>query len=154
MYFRGMKKVVPGALVEVAYTLHADGPDGEELEVCTEEAPFMFRLGEDEALEAFEQVLLEKREGEPFEVLIACDDAYGKETEDAVLALPKETFKVDGKIDLEVMKPGEVVPMEDGEGQEIIGVVVEVEQDVVYVDFNHPLAGLDLHFEGVVVAIH
>ena len=51
MYFRGMKKVVPGALVEVAYTLHADGPDGEELEVCTEEAPFMFRLGEDEALE-------------------------------------------------------------------------------------------------------
>ena len=66
MYFRGMKKVVPGALVEVAYTLHADGPDGEELEVCTEEAPFMFRLGEDEALEAFEQALLEKREGEPF----------------------------------------------------------------------------------------
>ncbi|MEC8401628.1 MAG: FKBP-type peptidyl-prolyl cis-trans isomerase, partial [Bacteroidota bacterium] len=108
-----MKKVVPGALVEVAYTLHADGPDGEELEVCTEEAPFMFRLGEDEALEAFEQALLEKREGEPFEVLIACDDAYGQETEDAVLALPKETFKVDGKIDLKVMKPGEVVPMED-----------------------------------------
>ena len=52
------------------------------------------------------------------------------------------------------MKPGEVVPMEDDEGQEIIGVVVEVEQDVVHVDFNHPLAGLDLHFEGVVVAIH
>ena len=114
----------------------------------------MFRLGEDEALEAFEQALLEKREGEPFEVLIACDDAYGQETEDAVLALPKETFKVDGKIDLEVMKPGEVVPMEDDEGQEIIGVVVEVGQDVVHVDFNHPLAGLDLHFEGVVVAIH
>ena len=105
MYFRCMKKIVPGALVEVAYTLHADGPDGEELEVCTEEAPFMFRLGEDEALEAFEHALLEKREGEPFEVLIACEDAYGQETEEAVLALPKETFKVDGKIDLEVMKP-------------------------------------------------
>ena len=93
MYFRCMKKVVPGALVEVAYTLHADGPDGEELEVCTEEAPFMFRLGEDEALEAFEQALLEKREGEPFEVLIACDDAYGQETEDAVLACPKRPSK-------------------------------------------------------------
>ena len=43
-----------------------------------------------------------------------------------MLALVKETFKVDGKIDLKVMKPGEVVPMEDDEGQEIIGVVVEV----------------------------
>ena len=37
--------------------------------------------------------------------------------------------------------------------QLFVGVVVEIEADVVHVDFNHPLAGLDLHFEGVVVAI-
>ena len=60
---------------------------------------------------------------------------------------------VDGKLDEEVMKPGEVVPLEDDEGNELIGVVVEVEAHAVHVDFNHPLAGLDLHFEGVVVAI-
>ena len=67
--------------------------------------------------------------------------------------ISEKTFKVDGKIDHEVMKPGEVVPLEDDEGQEIIGVVVEVDSDLVYVDVNHPLAGLDLHFEGVVVSI-
>ena len=60
---------------------------------------------------------------------------------------------IDGKIDEEVMQVGEVVPMEDDEGNELVGVVVEIEADVVHVDFNHPLAGLDLHFEGVVVAI-
>jgi FKBP-type peptidyl-prolyl cis-trans isomerase SlyD len=70
-----------------------------------------------------------------------------------VVALPKSTFMVDGKLDEEVMQVGEVVPMEDDQGNELVGVVVEVESDVVYVDFNHPLAGLDLHFEGVVVAV-
>ena len=148
-----MKHVETGALVEVAYTLRAHGPEGEELETCTEEAPFVFRMGQEEALEAFEQGLMGKREGEPFELLIACDDAYGDETDEAIVALPKETFMVDGTLDEEVMKPGEVVPLEDDEGNELIGVVVEVEANAVHVDFNHPLAGLDLHFEGVVVAI-
>ena len=148
-----MKQVERTSLVEVAYTLRADGPKGEELETCTEEAPFVFRMGGEEALEAFEQRLLGKKAGEPFSFVIACEDAYGDETEEAILALPKETFMVDGKIDEEVMKPGEVVPLEDDEGNELIGVVVELEGDVVHVDFNHPLAGLDLHFEGVIVAL-
>jgi FKBP-type peptidyl-prolyl cis-trans isomerase SlyD len=148
-----MKHVEVGSLVEVAYTLRANGPEGEELETCTEEAPFVFKVGEDEVLEAFEQGLMGKREGEPFELHIACDDAYGEETEEAIVPLPKDTFMVDGEIDEEVLQVGEVVPMEDEEGNELVGVVVEIEGDVVHVDFNHPLAGLDLHFEGVIVAI-
>ena len=148
-----MKQVERTSLVEVAYTLRADGPKGEELETCTEESPFVFRMGGEEALEAFEQRLLGKKAGEPFSFVIACEDAYGDETEEAIVALPKKTFMVDGKIDEEVMKPGEVVPLEDDEGNELIGVVVELEGDVVHVDFNHPLAGLDLHFEGVIVAL-
>ena len=148
-----MKQVERTSLVEVAYTLRADGPKGEELETCTEEAPFVFRMGGEEALEAFEQRLLGKKAGEPFSFVIACEDAYWDETEEAIVALPKKTFMVDGKIDEEVMKPGEVVPLEDDEGNELIGVVVELEGDVVHVDFNHPLAGLDLHFEGVIVAL-
>ena len=41
----------------------------------------------------------------------------------------------------------------EGDGVEDDGEEVEVEGDVVHVDFNHPLAGLDLHFEGVIVAL-
>ena len=43
--------------------------------------------------------------------------------------------------------------MEDDQGNEVMGVVVNRDGDMVHVDFNHPLAGLDLHFEGVIVAI-
>lgn len=148
-----MNEVQHGAQVEVAYTLRANGPEGEELETCQEESPFVFRMGAEEALEAFEKALVGKRVGEPFELTIACDDAYGEETDEAVLSLPKETFMVDGKLDEEVMQPGEVVPLSDDEGNEIVGMVVEVQTDAVLVDFNHPLAGLDLHFEGVVVGV-
>ena len=148
-----MKEVQPGVQVEVAYILRADGPVGEELESCNEEAPFVFTVGQEEALEAFEAALIGKRVGEPFEIQIACDDAYGDETDDAVVALPKSTFMVDGKLDEEVMQVGEVVPMSDDEGREIVGLVVEVEAEFVHLDFNHPLAGLDLHFEGLVVGI-
>ena len=148
-----MNEVQHGAQVEVAYTLRANGPEGEELETCQEESPFVFRMGAEEALEAFEKALVGKRVGEPFELTIACDDAYGEETDEAVLSLPKETFMVDGKLDEEVMQAGEVVPMSDDEGNEIVGMVVEVNADAVLVDFNHPLAGLDLHFEGVVVGV-
>lgn len=148
-----MNEVQHGAQVEVAYTLRANGPEGEELETCQEESPFVFRMGAEEALEAFEKALVGKRVGEPFELTIACDDAYGEETDEAVLSLPKETFMVDGKLDEEVMQAGEVVPLSDDEGNEIVGMVVEVKADAVRVDFNHPLAGLDLHFEGVVVGV-
>ena len=148
-----MNEVQHGAQVEVAYTLRANGPEGEELETCQEESPFVFRMGAEEALEAFEKALLGKRVGEPFELTFACDDAYGEETDEAVLSLPKETFMVDGKLDEEVMQAGEVVPLSDDEGNEIVGMVVEVKADAVLVDFNHPLAGLDLHFEGVVVGV-
>ena len=148
-----MNEVQHGAQVEVAYTLRANGPEGEELETCQEESPFVFRMGAEEALEAFEKALVGKHVGEPFELTIACDDAYGEETDEAVLSLPKETFMVDGKLDEEVMQAGEVVPLSDDEGNEIVGMVVEVKADAVLVDFNHPLAGLDLHFEGVVVGV-
>ena len=148
-----MNEVQHGAQVEVAYTLRANGPEGEELETCQEESPFVFRMGAEEALEAFEKALVGKRVGEPFELTIACDDANGEETDEAVLSLPKETFMVDGKLDEEVMQAGEVVPLSDDEGNEIVGMVVEVKADAVLVDFNHPLAGLDLHFEGVVVGV-
>ena len=49
-----MNEVQHGAQVEVAYTLRANGPEGEELETCQEESPFVFRMGAEEALEAFD----------------------------------------------------------------------------------------------------
>ena len=55
-------------------------------------------------------------------------------------------FIVDGKFDEEMIFPGNTVPMMDASGNRLNGSVLEVKENVVVMDFNHPLAGEDLHF--------
>ena len=98
-----MKQVESGALVEVAYTLRAQGPEGEELETCTEENPFVFQVGQDEALEAFEAS----------EALEALEALEGFEASEAVGALETlEAFEASGKQAFEAFKAYEA----SGEG--------------------------------------
>ena len=65
----------------------------------------------------------------------------------------KDVFEVDGEFDSEMVKEGNAIPMMDGEGNRLNGVVVEVGADIVKMDFNHPLAGDDLFFSGTIVEI-
>jgi FKBP-type peptidyl-prolyl cis-trans isomerase SlyD len=84
---------------------------------------------------------------------LTVDEAYGQEDEEAFVELPKSAFLVDGELDESVFAEGEVVPMETEDGEEVLGIVTEVRLNSVVVDFNHPFAGLDLHFEGQVVRV-
>ena len=61
---------------------------------------------------------------------------------------------VDGVFDSERVKEGATLPMMSAEGQHMNGSVLEVKDDVVVMDFNHPLAGETLHFAGQVADVH
>ena len=61
---------------------------------------------------------------------------------------PKTIFEIEGKFDSERVVEGAVIPLMTSEGQRINGSVVEVKDDVVVMDMNHPLAGCDLNFVG------
>lgn len=154
-YFRRMNPlhIGTGHLVRLTYVLRETGPEGEELEVCTQEDPFEFVFGGDEVLPAFEEVLMGKTSGDTFQIALKCEDAYGEEDEEAYVEVPKEAFLVDGEVDESVFEEGEVVPMETEDGETLIGVVAEVKLNSVVVDFNHPFAGLDLYFEGKVESV-
>jgi len=130
----------------IHYTLRADGPEGEIIEATVPEEPFAFESGADEVLEELEEAVSRAEVGSRFELLIPCDQAYGPEMDGAFAVLPKEQFVDDEGFDESVMEEGEVVVMRDDEGDEIHGVVIHVGEDEVEVDFNHPLAGIDLHF--------
>ena len=62
--------------------------------------------------------------------------------------IPKTVFEVNGKFDDEHIKVGEAIPMNDSDGNEIFGIVVDILESEVQMDFNHPFADLDLHFSG------
>jgi FKBP-type peptidyl-prolyl cis-trans isomerase SlyD len=148
-----MEKIIvaPGKFVEIEYVLSEatiEGQIGELLEECPEENAFGFNVGSGEVLESFENALKGLKTGEPFEVVLSCIDAYGHTTDDAIVMIPKNVFEVNGIFDEENIKVGEAIPMNDDNGNEILGVVIDILDSEVQVDFNHPFADLDLHFSG------
>jgi FKBP-type peptidyl-prolyl cis-trans isomerase SlyD len=140
--------IADGKYVEVTYVLREDDAQGEELEVCPQDDPFGFTVGKVEVLEAFEQALMGKEQGEEFEFSLTMGEAYGEEDEEAFVEVPKSAFIVDGELDESIFEVGEVVPMETEDGDELMGIVCDVLLNSVVVDFNHPFAGLNLHFKG------
>jgi len=146
-------KIEKGTLVVLDYSLYADGPEGELIEETSGDEPFEFIFGMEEMLPKFEQALEGKAAGEAFKVAIKAEDAYGLEDPEAIIEFEKSVFMVDGELDDEMFEEGELIPMEDEEGNEVLGVVAEVGLNTVTLDFNHPLAGVDLFFDGTVVEL-
>lgn len=145
-------ETIENKYITVAYKLYSI-EDGER--DFTEEAPanhpFQFISGLGLTLEAFESQVRDLNKGDKFDFTIKADEAYGEYDEDHVIDLPKNIFMIDGKFDNERIVEGAVVPLMTSEGQRINGSVVEVRDDVVVMDMNHPLAGCDLNFIGEIV---
>ncbi len=139
--------------VQLKYKLYV-GNDGEE--VMLEETPddqlFRFTTGLGMVLPKFEESLFGKVQGDSFDFYINTEDAYGDYVEDLCVELEKSIFKgEDGKINEEILVPGNILPMMSAEGHRMNGKIVDVTDTVVKMDFNHPLAGERLHFVGEVV---
>lgn len=141
--------------VTCSYDLYVGGEEKELMEQATAEHPLQYIHGMGMMLPEFEKNLFGLSVGDKFDFELKCKDAYGERLDDAVLDLPKDIFKNEkGEFDSSIIYEGNVVPMRDAEGNSLRGSVVEVREDVVVMDFNHPLAGEDLHFEGEILEEH
>ncbi len=140
-------------MVTVTYDLRVDDEEGELIEQATSERPLQFLHGAGMMLPKFEEGLAGLKQGDAFEIRLNHKDAYGEVNEEAVVDLPKQIFIVDGKFDDDFLKPGNTIPMMSGGGQRLNGLVLDVAEESVRMDFNHPLAGEDLFFTGKVVEV-
>ena len=147
-------KIETNKYVTLAYDLHVDeGDDKELMESATKEAPLEFIFGTNSMLQAFEDQIEGKATGDTFSFTLTPDEAYGDYQDEKLLDLPKNIFQVDGEINEELLFEGNTIPMMDTEGNKLMGSVVEVKDDVVSMDFNHPLAGEIMHFTGSVLEV-
>lgn len=135
--------------VTVSYELRTE-KDGEVLEAAGADRPLEFICGQGQMLEYFEMNLLDRKEGERFDFRIPTANAYGLVNEDMVVDLPKDIFK---EVEAEEFQVGNVLPMMDSLGRRLQGRIVEIGEDEVRMDFNHPLAGKDLYFSGEVLGV-
>lgn len=129
--------------------------DKEETETLMEETnesePLTFITGLESMLQDFEDNLYDLKAGDKFDFVIPKEKAYGEYSEEKVLDLPKSIFEVDGNLNENIVKEGAVLPMRDKEGHTYHGSVVEIGEDVIKMDFNHPLADENLHFVGDII---
>ncbi len=142
----------PFKVVSVVYELRAGNSGGDVIEKVTKEKPAEFLLGAGKLIDEFEKQVSDLKEGENFEFQIDSDRAYGSVKEEAKVDLPITAFQIDGKIPEDLLQPGKVLPMKDQQGNPLYGRVLEVQEQVVKMDFNHPLAGIDLHFKGEIMS--
>lgn len=138
--------------ITVAYDLYVtDEGEKDLVEKATKEQPFQFITGLGTTLEAFENQLKDLKPGDKFEFTIPYAEAYGDYSDEHVMDLPKNIFEIDGKFDNEQIFAGNVVPLMTADGGRLNGTVVEVKDEVVVMDLNHPLAGDDLTFSGEIL---
>jgi FKBP-type peptidyl-prolyl cis-trans isomerase SlyD len=142
-------------VVAVSYTLMVD--DGETgmrwYETVTDNDPFYFLFGHHNLLPALEQALEGKAAGDSFSVFIGFEEGYGDYDDAKRVIIPKANFKEDGKKNRDLLRVGNVIPMQDDKGNHLRGEVLKVDYMGVHLDFNSPLAGLDLQFDGKIVSI-
>ena len=138
-------------VVSLSYELRKGGPEGEVIESVTPGKPAQFLIGAGRLIPHFEEQVKNLGKNEHFEFTVNAAEAYGPVNEKAVVDLPKDIFMVDGKLADELLEVGKVLNMEDQEGNPHRGQVMEIGQDTVKMDFNHPLAGIDLHFKGTLI---
>ena len=145
-------ETVENKYITVAYKLYSiENGEKDFEEEAPAEHPFQFISGLGLTLESFEDQVKNLKAGDKFDFTISATEAYGEYDEEHVIELPKNIFEIEGQFDSERVAEGNVVPLMTAEGQRINGIVIEVKDEVVIMDMNHPLAGCDLNFVGEVV---
>ncbi|NLY23561.1 MAG: peptidylprolyl isomerase [Bacteroidales bacterium] len=147
-------KISENKFVTLTYDLNVgEGEERELMEQATAEKPLEFIFGTNSMLEAFEKQIEGLTQGDTFSFQLTPEEAYGDFDESKIIELPKNIFEIDGKIDDQVLFEGNTVPMMDSSGNRLTGSVMTIAEDVVTMDFNHPLAGETMHFAGSVTGV-
>jgi len=140
-------------VVSVTYQLNVNEAEGEVVETVNKDKPLTFLYGVGNMLEKFEEYIKGLQQGDQFDFKIPSEEAYGQASEDAIVDLPINVFEIEGEIDYDLLKEGNYIPMQDQQGNRLDGIVLEVGDEKVKMDFNHPLAGDDLFFKGEVLDV-
>lgn len=138
--------------IAVAYKLYTvNGEKKEAVEETDIEHPFQFISGFGIAHPEFEKNVVNLEKGATFEFEVPVEKAFGVRSDEHILDLERSVFSINGHFDHEHIYPGAIVPMQNEDGNRFQAKVLEVGADSVKMDFNHPYAGYDLFFKGVVI---
>ena len=133
-------------VVSLTYTLTLQ--NGDVVDTATEETPFVFIHGIGQTLPHFDKGLDNLKAGDSFEFDITAENAYGVSNDEFIVTIPRDVFSGPN-----VVQVGNMVPMQDQNGNPMNGVILSFTDESVEIDFNHPLADEALNFKGNIVSV-
>ena len=136
----------PGTRVTLHFALRL--PEGEVIDSNFEREPATFTVGDGNLLQGFEQSIFGLQEGDRKTVLIKPENGFGQRNPNNVQEIARSQFGADVKLE-----EGLMLSFADAQKTELPGVIKRFNDDVVIVDFNHPLAGRDILFDVAILKI-
>ena len=103
--------------------------------------PLEFEVGSEELMQGFENALIGMEIGEEKSIRLKPDEAYGEHKAELVKQVPRSQLPENEKVE-----EGMMLIMGLPNGIQITAQIVEVTEDTVTLDLNHPLAGKELNF--------
>ncbi len=137
--------IADGLVVGVHYTL--TDSEGETIDASGDE-PLEYLHGADNIVAGLERALDGRPIGDRLDVVVAPEDAYGPREDIPLQQVPRDQFPADADIG-----PGTQFFAEDENGEVEPVWVVEVDDEAVLLDIQHPLAGVELHFAVEVLSL-
>ncbi len=142
------------SVVSLHYRLQEGDPSGQLVEETFGKQPLTFLYGVGQMLPEFERQLEGKQSGDDFAFGIRSKDAYGEHDPAAVVEIPKNVLGITSPEQAkELLQIGKMLPLQDNQGRQFQGKVVKTGIENVTLDLNHPMAGVDLYFTGVIESI-
>ncbi len=147
-------KIQKNHVVALHYKLQEDNHDGALIEETYGSEPLTFIFGIGMMLPSFEEHIENQNGGDTFSFTLSPENAYGEFEDDAVIDIPISNFADEsGNVDRTNLVVGEPINMHDDQGRTFMGIVQEVNDESIVVDFNHPMSGRTLYFTGEILEV-
>ncbi len=138
-------KIAKNNVVVMHYAV-SDG-EGTLIDSSYEDKPMAIIQGTGYLIPGLDDALIDHKAGDKFEVAVTCEQAYGERHDDYVQDVPKDVLA-----GVEGLTLGTQLRASTDDGEQTV-IVIDVQDDVITVDGNHPLAGLDLNFDVEIIEV-
>jgi FKBP-type peptidyl-prolyl cis-trans isomerase SlpA len=123
--------------------------DGTVITTTFDDEPVTLTLGSGDLTENLEKTLYGLKPGEKQSLILEADNAFGQRDEEKAYFMPRSSFPSDMELEPEL-----VISFATPAGDELAGIVQELDEAQVKVDFNHPLAGHDIVFTVEIISVN
>lgn len=143
-----MNELSIGEGVQVTLHFSLSLSTGEVIDSNFEGEPVTFTVGDGNMLPGFEAALFGMKQGEEHALVVPPESGFGQHNPENIQLFPRAQFPQDAQL-----QAGLMISFADAQNNEMPGVVTDIDETTVTVDFNHPLAGRDILFSVKIIDV-